>query len=74
MFTEILYLNGYGQFVWPAFLFTFVSCSYLYVKTKDELQEQEKIFLKKFNKLSSDEITLTEKKKVAKEVLSNSFV
>lgn len=39
---EILILGGYGQFVWPAFIFTFVSCFSLYVKTKKEFQKQEK--------------------------------
>ena len=45
---EILKLGGYGQFVWPAFIFTFVSCSILYVKTRREFQKLEKIFLAEF--------------------------
>ena len=40
---EIFILNGYGQYVWPAFLFSFLLCTYLYFKTKKELKEQEKI-------------------------------
>ena len=44
---ELLILGGYGQFVWPAFIFTFASCFILYVKTKKDLQEQEKIFIQK---------------------------
>ena len=32
---ELLTLGGYGQFVWPAFIFTFISCYYLYLKTKE---------------------------------------
>jgi len=54
---ELLILGGYGQFVWPAFIFTFVSCFSLYVKTKKEFQKLEKIFLKEFKqikKLTSD--------------------
>ena len=45
---EFLILGGYGQFVWPAFIFTFVSCFSLYVKTKKEFQKHEKMFLKEF--------------------------
>ena len=39
MFIELLYLNGYGQFVWPAFFFTFISLFYLYASTKKELNK-----------------------------------
>ena len=45
---ELLILGGYGQFVWPSFIFTFVSCFVLYIKTKKEFKEIEKIFLNEF--------------------------
>ena len=45
---ELLILGGYGQFVWPSFIFTFVSCFVLYIKTKKEFKEKEKIFLNEF--------------------------
>ena len=32
---ELLTMNGYGQFVWTAFIFSFVACLYLYLKTKN---------------------------------------
>ena len=53
---EILILGGYGQFVWPAFIFTFVSCFSLYVKTKKEFQKQERIFLKEFKQMQTEKI------------------
>ena len=58
---ELLILGGYGQFVWPAFIFTFVSCFSLYIKTKKEFQKQEKKFLKEFKQMQ------TEKDETAKE-------
>ena len=59
---ELLILGGYGQFVWPAFIFTFVSCFSLYVKTKKEFQKQEKIFLKEFKQKQTEKIeTIKEK-------------
>ena len=45
MNAELLILGGYGQFVWSAFIFTFVCCLALYLKTKKELNKQEAIFL-----------------------------
>ena len=59
---ELLILGGYGQFVWPAFIFTFVSCFSLYIKTKKEFQKQEKIFLKEFKQKQTEKIeTIKEK-------------
>ena len=61
---ELLILGGYGQFVWPAFIFTFVSCFVLYVKTKKEFQKQEKMFLKEFKQSQIEKIKTTKKTEV----------
>ena len=47
---EFFILGGYGQFVWPAFIFTFVSCFALYLKTYKEFKKQEKMFLSEFKR------------------------
>ena len=62
MYLELLILGGYGQFVWPAFIFTFVSCFVLYVKTKKEFQKQEKMFLKEFKQIPTEKIETAKKK------------
>ena len=59
---ELLILGGYGQFVWPAFIFTFVSCFSLYIKTKKELQKLEKIFLKEFKQMQTEKIETVKEK------------
>ena len=59
---ELLILGGYGQFVWPAFIFTFVSCFSLYVKTRKEFQKQEKIFLKEFKQMQTEKIETAKEK------------
>ena len=59
---ELLILGGYGQFVWPAFIFTFVSCFSLYVKTRKEFQKQEKIFFKEFKQMQTEKIETAKKK------------
>ena len=59
---ELLILGGYGQFVWPAFIFTFVSCFSLYIKTKKEFQKQEKIFLKEFKQMQTKKIETVKEK------------
>jgi heme exporter protein D len=68
---EHLVLGGYGQFVWPAFIFTFVSCFLLYIKTKKELKRQEKMFLIEFKQMPITKIEVAKQKKLLKEVLSS---
>ena len=69
---ELLILDGYGQFVWPAFIFTFVSCFLLYIKTKKELKRQEKMFLIEFKQMPITKIEVAKQKELLKEVLSSS--
>ena len=64
MILEHIILDGYGQFVWPAFIFTFVGCFALYVKTKKEFQKQEKMFLKEFKQRQIEKIKTTKKTEV----------
>ena len=67
---ELFILDGYGQFVWPAFMFTIVSCFFLYLKTKKEFHKQEKIYLKEFKQLETQKIEVDKKR----EVLSGSLI
>ena len=71
---EFLILDGYGQFVWPAFIFTIVSCFSLYLKTKKEFKKQEKIYLKEFKQLQTIKIEVGKKREMRKEVLSASSI
>ena len=71
---KFLFLGGYGQFVWPAFIFTFVSCFILYAKTKKELQKQEKIFLKEYGQLKVQKIKTVQREEIATEFLSDSQI
>ena len=70
MYLELLILGGYGQFVWPAFIFTFVGCFALYVKTKKEFQKHEKMFLKEFKQVQTEKIETVKEK----EALSGSQI
>ena len=69
---EHLVLGGYGQFVWPAFIFTFVSFFLLYLTTKKELKRQEKMYLIEFKQMPIKKIEVAKQKKLLKEVLSSS--
>ena len=74
MSLEFFILGGYGQFVWPAFIFTCLSCTVLYLKTNKELQKQEKLFLNEYEKQNIAKSKTTKEKKISKEVLSGSSI
>ena len=71
---KFLILGGYGQFVWPAFIFTFVSCFILFVKTKKEFQKQEKIFLQEYGQLKIQKVKTVQKEEIATVALSDSSI
>mgnify|MGYP004260757239 CR=1 FL=1 len=63
-------MNGYGQYVWTAFTFSFVSCLYLYLKTRIEFKKHQKIYLSEFASTEVEKIKFRERKKSEAEVLS----
>ena len=69
---EFFILGGYGQYVWSAFIFTFISCFALYLKTVKELRKQENFFFSEFNKMRTVEIEVDKQEGIVKETLSNS--
>ena len=70
---ETFFLNGYGQFVWPAFIFTFFCCFHLYKKTLKKFKKQEKIFLGEFKQLQVQNVKI-KKEKIIKQTLSGSII
>ena len=66
---EILFMNGYGVYVWSSFIFTFVVCLYFYLKTKKTLKKLEKNFIKETETLSKIELENLKKQKVIREIL-----
>ena len=66
---EILFMNGYGIYVWSSFIFTLVVCLYFYLKTKKTLKKLEKDFIKETESLSKIELENLKKQKVVREIL-----
>ena len=70
MFATLLSMNGYGQFVWTAFIFSFASCLYLYLKTRIEFKKQEKIYFLAFGMAETKKIQFNKRKKSTEDALS----
>ena len=72
MINEILFMNGYGLYVWSSFIFTLGSFGILYLVIKLQLVKEQKKFEKKFEGLVTEKIELAKKQETYKEILANS--
>ena len=71
MITEVLIMNGYGIYVWSAFVFTLFCFTSLYVITKIQYVKEKNKFVAKFGTLNSQKADLAKSQSINKEILSN---
>ena len=71
MITKILVMDGYGIYVWSAFVFTFFSFVSLYVVTKTQYVKEKNKFVAKFGTLNSQKADFAKSQSINKEILSN---
>ena len=72
MINNLIFMNGYGVFVWTSFIVTFLICGIVYYKTRKTLKKYEKEFAKEIEYLSDEKRKeLVENSKVASQVLSS---
>lgn len=74
MINEILYMNGYGLYVWSAFLFTLLSFVSLYVLIKIQYLKERDKFITKFGNLNPKKAAFAESQNINKEILSNTTI
>ncbi len=71
MIKEILFMNGFGLYVWSAFAFTILSFALLYVVTKTQYIKEKNKFISKFGTLNPERATSAKSQSINKEILSN---
>jgi heme exporter protein D len=71
MINELLFMNGYGLYVWSSFVFTLSSFTLLYVLTKIQYTKEKKKFIAKFGTLNSERASFAKSQSTIKEILSN---
>ena len=74
MINEILFMNGYGLYVWSSFIFTLSCFGILYLVVKIHLVKEQKKFESKFNALTNEKVHLAKKQDTFKEILVTSSV
>ncbi len=71
MINSIFYMNGYGLYVWSAFIFTIFSFASLYMVTKIQHLKEKNKFFKKFRTLNPERAAFAKSQRINKEILSN---
>ena len=71
MINETLIMNGYGPYVWSAFIFTLLSFTSLYVVIKMQYIRERKKFIAKFGTLNSEKAFSAKSQSINKEILYN---
>jgi heme exporter protein D len=71
MINELIYMNGYGSYVWTSFAFTLISFVSLYVVVKVQYIKEKNKFITKFGTLNSKRAAFAKTQSINKEILSN---
>ena len=71
MINEILFMNGYGLYVWSSFVFTLLSFVSLYIVIKTQYVKEKNKFIVKFGNLNSERAAFAKSQSINKEILSN---
>ena len=72
MIKDLIFMNGYGFFVWASFAITFFICGAVYYKTRKTLKKYEKEFASEITELSAEQRQIVlENSKIASKILSS---
>ena len=74
MINEILFMNGYGIYVWSSFIFTFLSFGFLYIIIKTQLIREQLKFNEKFRTLNAEKKNTVRSQETYKGILEISSV
>ena len=71
MIEEIIFMKGYGSYVWSAFSFTLISFATLYALIKINLVKEQNKFSAKFGLLDEVKIKVAKTQSTNREILLN---
>ena len=71
MINELLFMNGYGVYVFSSFIFTLLSFATLYFVTKTQFVKEQNKFVAKFGSLDSKKANSAKSQRINKEILAN---
>ena len=71
MIENLFLMNGYGLYVWSAFLFTLLSFLTLFLVIKIQYNKEKNKFIAKFGSLDTERAAFAKSQSINKEILSN---
>ena len=74
MMNEVIFMNGYGLYVWAAFLFTLISFATLYVLIKINLVKEQNKFEAKFGLLNETKAEVAKIQSTNREILASRII
>ena len=69
MINEIIFMKGYGLYVWSAFSFTLISFATLYIFIKINLVKEQNKFTTKFGLLDKEKVKVAQTQSTNREIL-----
>ena len=74
MIYEFISMNGYGIYVWSAYIFTLISFAALYLVINFQLIKEEKRFKSRFTNLADQKIESAKEQETYREILASTRV
>jgi len=71
MINEVIFMKGYGLYVWSAFLFTLISFATLYILTKTNLVKEQNKFVTMFGLLDKEKVKVAQTQSTNREILTS---
>jgi len=71
MINEIIFMKGYGLYVWAAFSFTLISFATLYTLIKINLVKEQNKFTAKFGLLDKEKVKVAQTQSTNREILAS---
>ena len=71
MINEIIFMKGYGLYVWAAFSFTLISFATLYTLIKINLVKELNKFTTKFGLLDKEKVKVAQTQATNREILAS---
>tara|TARA_B100002051_G_scaffold167281_1_gene157964 strand:- start:593 stop:817 length:225 start_codon:yes stop_codon:yes gene_type:complete len=68
---SIFTMGGYGIYVWSAFIFTFLVCLGLFLRTRKTMKKLESEFVAEAENLSDAKLKVLKNRKIEKQILTS---
>ena len=71
MINEIIFMKGYGLYVWSAFSFTLINFFTLYIIIKTNLVKEQNKFTTKFGLLDEEKVKVAQTQSTNRKILAS---